>query len=323
MKLNLCNATSFDQHRAGAGWSYAMSHLAAYHCKSGIYVDDFIEKTFSWEIGEYYGGFNKNKIPYNFPWVGILHNPPNVPDWFFKPHNPESILSRDLFKESLKTCRCLIVLSDYLKNWLSERVNVPVVSVKHPTPIPNKIWSYRKFIKSEKRLVQLGYWLRDFDSICRIKVPNGFSKHIMPSDENMYKILVGYMEASDSKSAWELKNKWANTSIVPRLSVDAFDDILTSSIVYLNLYDSSANNAIIECIARNTPILINKIEPVIEYLGPQYPLYFETEEEATSLLFDKRKIFDAHQYLKFMNKKWIRGEYFAQDLVNKVKKCIM
>ena len=54
-----------------------------------------------------------------------------------------------------------------------------------------------------------------------------------------------------------------------------YDQLLEKNIVFIELIDASANNTILECIVRNTPIIVNKIEPVVEYLGDDYPLYFE------------------------------------------------
>ena len=67
-------------------------------------------------------------------------------------------------------------------------------------------------------------------------------------------------------------------------------------IVFVDLYDASANNALVECVIRNTPILINKIPGVIDYLGEDYPLYFNTLEEIPNLLTDDN-IYKANQYL--------------------------
>jgi hypothetical protein len=300
-----------------------MQYLKIYHSKYGILVDDFIEKTFSWDLDSYYLHNNKHGLPYNKDWIGFLHNPPNVPDWFYKYHHPESILGRELFQISLQKCKCIVTLSDYLKNWLSNKVDVPIISVKHPTGYPNLYWNYRKFINGSKKILQLGYWLRDFDAICRLKTPNGYVKYLMPSDHATYNHLAKIREACSSESPHEVKNKWSNTTILSKLSNDEFDTLLSNSIVYLKLYDSSANNAIIECVARNTPIIVNPIPPVIEYLGPNYPLYAETEEVGTSILYDIEKIYRAHTYLKNMNKEWLDGRFFAHDVYKKVNECLM
>lgn len=322
MKLNLINSRGFEVHRAG--WSYCIQHLKRYHCRSGIYVDDFIEKSFSWDLGEYYYGNNIHKIPYKFPWIGFLHNPPDAPQWFHHPNNPASIIRRAPFIESLKYCKCIVVLSDYLKEWLEKNlpVNVPVISVKHPTLVPSIKWSYRNFISNKnKNLVQIGYWLRDFDSICRVKVPNGYRKTWMPSNRKDYPELLRIRELNSEESPASVKNKWANTEILNHLTNEDYDKYLSANIGFVNLFDSSANNAIVECIARNTPILTNKIPAVVEYLGPDYPFYFNNEHDVFSLL-NNEKILDAHRYLSNMNKDWITGEYFTLDLIKKLKEVL-
>ena len=44
----------------------------------------------------------------------------------------------------------------------------------------------------------------------------------------------------------------------------------------LSLVDASANNAVIDCIARATPLLVNPHPAVIEYFGADYPTYNES-----------------------------------------------
>jgi hypothetical protein len=82
-----------------------------------------------------------------------------------------------------------------------------------------------------------------------------------------------------------------------RLSNEDYDELLSKNIVFLKLFDSSCNNAIIECIARATPVLVNRIEPVEEYLGKNYPLYYETLEQASLMLQNMQLLERAHQYL--------------------------
>ena len=90
----------------------------------------------------------------------------------------------------------------------------------------------------------------------------------------------------------------------------------------MGLYDTSANNAVVECIARNTPILINRLPASEEYLGKDYPFFFNDIDHASSLLYDLDKVYEAHIYLKNMDKKWISGTYFAQDLTEKLDHVI-
>jgi hypothetical protein len=96
-----------------------------------------------------------------------------------------------------------------------------------------------------------------------------------------------------------------------------YDKLLSENIIIVNLYDSSANNTVIECIARNTPLLVNPIEPVIEYLGKDYPLYFSSLEEAVEKAEDFDLIEQTHQFLvNHPIKKKLTGKYFLESFTN-------
>jgi hypothetical protein len=93
-----------------------------------------------------------------------------------------------------------------------------------------------------------------------------------------------------------------------------YDVLLSQNIVFLDLYDTSANNAVIECIARGTPLLINRHPATIEYLGEKYPFYFDSLKEANEKLNNIDLIRDTHQYLMtFDKKKQITIEYFKEQ----------
>jgi hypothetical protein len=94
---------------------------------------------------------------------------------------------------------------------------------------------------------------------------------------------------------------------------DEYDTLLTNNIVFMELYDATANNAIVECIVRNTPIIVNKIPGVVDYLGDDYPLYFNNLQEIPALLTEQN-ILNAHLYLSNMNKEDLEISYFNKKL---------
>jgi hypothetical protein len=102
------------------------------------------------------------------------------------------------------------------------------------------------------------------------------------------------------------------------LQINEYDKLLENNIVFLDLYNSAANNTILECIIRNTPVIVNRTPGVIEYLGKDYPLYFDNLDEVNNLL-DIENIKSASDYLKNMNKEDITMEYF----INKFTKCLL
>jgi hypothetical protein len=101
-----------------------------------------------------------------------------------------------------------------------------------------------------------------------------------------------------------------------------YDKLLTENIVFINLVDASAVNTLIECIVRETPIIINKIPSVVEILGENYPLYF-TEEDMNikiyEILKNDRKIIRAHKYLKNINKNKFYINNFIMEFKNILK----
>ena len=320
IRLDLSDTKGFHNHRSG--WGYCTQSLMPMHSKSGIYVDDFIERAFAWDLHRYFKDDNTTKIPYKREWIGFLHNPPNVPEWFDFINSPQAILGRELFKQSLKTCKALVTLSDYLKDWLAPQVSVPVISVKHPTERSEQKWKPELFFGQNKRpLVQLGYWLRKMFSICELKTGHKWQKIWLPSDKG-YAYTMMAIEERTKLSFWETKYQWSAVKQYDHIPNDEFDHLLSSCIIFLDLYDSSANNAVVESVARNTPILVNKIPAVVEYLGQDYPFYFDNLEEAEAKLIDDDLIMETHLYLKNMDKAWISGKYFALDLSRKLNEVL-
>lgn len=93
------------------------------------------------------------------------------------------------------------------------------------------------------------------------------------------------------------------------LDNDKYDILLSENIVFINLVDASAVNTVIECIVRATPIIVNKHPAVVELLGKNYPLYFNSDcfdynginTEINNILKSDKLIRRAHLYLKRKN----------------------
>ena len=92
-----------------------------------------------------------------------------------------------------------------------------------------------------------------------------------------------------------------------------YDDLLSENIVFIDLFDASANNTVLECILRRTPIIVNKLPSVVYYLGENYPLYFNSASEVPKLL-TLENITKAHAYL--MDLKLTSVKEFIADIIN-------
>jgi hypothetical protein len=71
--------------------------------------------------------------------------------------------------------------------------------------------------------------------------------------------------------------------LLPRLSDSEFDAELAKSIVFLELSDCSVANTVIECMARATPLFVNRHPAIEELLGEDYPGFYDDMEEVPVL----------------------------------------
>jgi hypothetical protein len=276
-------------HRSG--WGYALASLGELAAPGGVLLDGFIEKKFGW--GQDPGDARNNPAPYTRSWVGFWHNPPQVPAAFNAVrHAPADILGSSLWAASLPYCRGLFTLSAYLRRWLEARVPVPVRSLIHPTGPPAVRFSRESYLANpRKRVIQVGWWLRRPESVYALPLSSAEKAVLAPfPDQGM---AAAEPDASPGGSA-----RRPDVSQLRYLADRAYDELLSRNIVFLDLYDSSANNTIVECIIRGAPVLVNPLPAVVEYLGAEYPLYFQDLREAGRKADDTRLVLAAHDYLR-------------------------
>lgn len=297
-KINLRGQYSYNHHRSG--WTYVLDLLTEYHREDAILMDTWLERTFAWEKEK---NTQLRYIPYREPWVGVFHHPPNMPNWFSDCASPYTIIQNKEFQDSLPTCKGLYVLSKYHADFLKCFVKtVPVEVLYHPTEIPSVKFDYNKFLSnSNKKLINIGYWLRKLSSIYQIDVDQGIYQKIrlLPATTWVPPHLIDNIldiEASFRKSTIteDMKRSVIDVRHLPN---EDYDELLSKNIVFVDLYDASANNCIIECIARGTPILVNPLPAVVEYLGKEYPFYFTNLTDAERKLRNNDLIKATSEYL--------------------------
>ncbi len=105
-KLFFLRKRTFESGIHRDGWDVANNHLSKniHDPNSDIAFDDFCEISFN----------TKEAFPYDFDWIGCLH----IPCGIGYPYSPKSSLTAmlcdSLFKDSLKKCKGLYVLSYFL-----------------------------------------------------------------------------------------------------------------------------------------------------------------------------------------------------------------
>jgi len=244
------------------------------------------------------------------PWVGVLHNPPNLPVWMDFDSSPWMILRKPEFQQSLEYCKGIFVFSQYLADWLKDNLSntIPVNVLYHPTEL-GKMFDFGSYLENaEKSVIQIGWWGRKFHSIDRLQTFHKkywFYGNKRAIDE-LKPLEKDYLQEAVS----------ANDVTVTCVDNATFDMMLSRNIAFVDLYDSSCNNTVIECIVRCCPILVNKIPAVVEYLGEDYPFYFASLEEASEKLNNMTLIKATHEYLlNWHMRHRLTGEYFFKSFV--------
>ncbi|MCX6304482.1 MAG: hypothetical protein NT040_05905 [Bacteroidetes bacterium] len=306
-KINLAGQAGrmYGSHRSG--WSFAVTSLRELHNPGGILVDAFIDRTFAAD--------SVRRTTYSEPWVGFIHVPPQVPEWLHSQQSNEAIFATPEWKQSVPFCRGLYTLSAYHQKHLNPLFDFPVEHLIHPTAFPDLTWSPERFSANrDKKIIQSGWWLRKVTSIYLLEVKNYRKFVLMKQDadaEMNMKLELEHLQLGDKLGNRELHS----VEKTGFLSDRKYDQWLSENIVFLDLFDASASNAVIECIARNTPLLVNPLEAVVEYLGDGYPLYFKSMDEAAGKADDMDLVHEAHRYLAAMpGKEKLTGEYFKNSI---------
>jgi exopolysaccharide biosynthesis predicted pyruvyltransferase EpsI len=182
VKLNL---TYIDQndlkgyHRSG--WQYVIEEFYKSNSEDhdAILVDTYVDRTFLWKHDVYKAA---GVLPYSKPWVGFIHHTFEVQT----ENNVGKILNNKDFIESLRNCRCLFVLSKYLRDKLRKelcKLNIytKVKALVHPTEFPELYFNITNFKNKKQRdLVQIGAWLRNTYAIFRLDVSKTeYRKHAL------------------------------------------------------------------------------------------------------------------------------------------------
>jgi len=294
-KLNAGELFFWESHRGGWGdvTRLIREHL---HTPEGVLCISAVED-------ELWRRRARGDGAYKTPWVGFMHQMPHQHLEFW---DLERIVKHDLWKESMEHCLGLWTLTDYQKNFLEQLdVPVPIAKVYYPIETPERKFSFERFLaKPVKEVIFIGEFLRNFQFFYDLEAP-GYRK-----------VLLKYDNFDLDRKNGKVKVTM-NDSVEIRATVDAeaYDVLLEENVVLLNLLDAGAVTTLIECIVRGTPILINRVGGVTEYLGSDYPLYCDTLEEATHKLRNTELIRHGAEYLKHHPlKEKLTGAYFLRSL---------
>jgi hypothetical protein len=264
-------STDLGQNQPTLGWEFALRALGPLTHPNGVLFDSMVDNTFGRSSPHYRGC-----LPHDEPWVGVVHNPPDMPAG--DSACPESYCATDAFRRSLPNCLGLFALSESQAEWF-RRLGVPVEAVPHPVDLRLPLFSEAGYRRSAPRqLLQIGTWLQR---------PESFSRLACPGHR---KILLGVPGDGGGPASPDIE-------AMPFRSPYHYEALLQRSVVFADVTAAAAHPVVLDCIARATPIVVNRHPAIVEHLGADYPLFYGSLEHASALLASEEAMIAGHRFL--------------------------
>lgn len=275
--LKIGSQQTFPHHRSG--WSYAIDSLRSLNNNCGIRFEGFLDNVILRDetIEDYF--------------VGFFHNPLFTPSGVHHKYENRGLynhLNSDCWRRNESFCKGIFVLSDDMKKHVSDMTDCPCESLIHPVEMCEVKFSLKKYISNPK-IIHLGQWMRRFDSFARLSC-------------SQKKVALSFNEEHSDKG----------TQAIDYLCNSDFDELMSGGIVFVHFFDVAACNAILDCIARDTPIFCNRLPAAEQYLGKEYPGFFDSLSEAEFLIGDYATIEKSHEFMKDMDKSIFSGTNFLK-----------
>jgi hypothetical protein len=314
-------------HRSG--WKYVIDCLMDGVCRieSDILFDSVLDV---------------NTNVYTKPWIGCIHH---TFDKTFE-DNCMALFSKPSFLYSLRYCKALITLTNHLRDQVLEelyklKLEVPVYAIIHPTDFNCPKFTFATY---RKKVVQIGGWLRNPFGIYALQTNYGMKKYVLigPRMEQYFpqqrstpprpRQWLSRSHQSESDSRQDLYGLTHNTfykymeqyiedsiksvKVIEHLDNHQYDRLLSESIVFINLIDCSAVNTIIECIVRNTPVIVNFHPALVEVLGIDYPGFYWNMYQASTLVNSPLSLYRIYIFLHKMDKTHLKIDTFIDTFNN-------
>jgi hypothetical protein len=326
----------FSDNTHRYGWNYVTDLLQCLISKHGMLLDSFLDHSF-------------DARPYLVPFIGIIHHPGNInkhySNFFYlsKPFCRQLLVLTNYLKTQLaeyfpcnkitviyhpmyacthqwsfdawKHLRRCFAIGGWLRNtfsiYLLNYSNKYAIKSHHGQP-PNKIYAYK---------------LKNNQSTCNAEQEscNGSGGNIDKNNwlyfANMYFNKLGF-----NLSLTQHKNQHRqfiieelivciikSVHLIDWIDAHEYDNMLTSSVILLDLFDCSASNTLLECIMTNTPVYVRRLPAVEEYIGTEYPLFFNNVDD---IFINDNDILQAHHYLQKLDKFKFSSDHFIQSMKN-------
>jgi hypothetical protein len=338
----VCQRFSFDIHRHG--WNYTINILQSLSSDYGILLDSFLDSSYRSlpYLKPWYGIIHHPKhIPLEYSDANLdrLMN-----SEFFKlsmPFCKGLITLSKYMKEQVKSYNNKIPLFSLLhpmhlsnKVWDYSKWNLNRKVYSIGTWLRNVFSIYRlnygsKYVVEHPHLIPpktiYVYSLKDVPNVIikssEFTLGSGSStcKNVWLYFANQYFNNLGYQLTEEYHDKPRLfimelvvQQLIKSVTIIKKMSPEDYDVMLTNSILLLDLFEVSASNALVECIMSCTPVYVKKHPAIVEYIGNEYPLFFENVDEID---VKDKDLINAHKYLLKLDKYKFTSDAFRDEML--------
>lgn len=249
-----------------------------------INCDEFLESEYLWDKPKNY---DKTK-----PWAGFVHLPVNVAP-YANENNLRHILTHRYAENDFDACLGLITFSEHNRRQLEDIFSLYETPPKiYSIPYPAARKPSNKFCwgNYNKKIIQIGsrnLKLSLFYQMFTVKEKIWLSEF---NEESSLALAVADFESENAQIISLDKVK------ILAFSLKIYEEMLSSSLVFLPFYDLNYSKVLIDGLSCCTPMLVRDHPAAREYLGDEYPLFFTTVAECERLLTDKW-VKLGHEYL--------------------------
>jgi hypothetical protein len=281
----------FSAHgNEGWKWIYDQLKNSAKTWDVSLVLDDYVD--------------NNCVQPHTGPWVGIFHHPECL-------GVPSGIAGRSLRQtlatikgDAAKNLRAAICFTENVY-WALKKSNVipsdvPIHIVSMPMRPQQEF--YKLGQENEFRfLTSIGTHLRNTRVLYQFPQLVGFGK-------------VAITGRNPQTCHVTARYPTVDTLVEPLGDLgDLYHKTLCKSIIVSEYLDASASTVLMDCIAHNTPHLVNWHPSIVEYLGKNYPFYYDKVPNC-HINLTYSQIADAWYYLREMDKSRFDISRFILDV---------
>lgn len=279
--------------RGNNGWRAISSALKSISNPKGTYCHEWLDKAIKERVLE-------------GDWAGFLHSPITHPEEYPGKYSQRlmsvsKLVGDEYFKEKLESCKAIFVFTKQVQKFILDNTGFSkVFALTHPSGFHGM---ERQWERAEK-VIHIGQQMRRYHSFANLKT-------------DFKKVLIKPFSCEEDIVEMRRHTDQNDIEFAEQMDEHQYVETMCNSVVFLDLYDVAACNTIIECISFSVPILVNRLEGCFEYLGREYPMYYDDLNDAANKISDKKLIASASEYLKKMNKNHLSVDFFIRDLISK------